>query len=256
MTLCITCFSLFIFSLCCFSDSDEEWQPKVSRGRKRSREGGDGEEEENAGPSQKRVAARARGRGSARGRGRGQGQGQASADAEEDARPWLDENTEDHLPTQPTFRPARTPGPLLIQGAVYTTLQLFRLFFTDTLLRTLLQNTNKFGSQHHGNKWSDISIPDIFSYLAVYMGMIPLPAITDYWRRDELYNIPFPKISDIWKEISTNRHSHTQFAQVKLFAHITIKLQICSIILWLPFFSWTKCKKMQFLYSDASVMPS
>lgn len=166
------CLSLSLFY------SDEDWEPEVSRGRIRRQEdrGGDEEEEDSTSastrtPSRGRATARGRGRGRTRGqrggRGRGQrggrGRGHGSAVAEEEDGAWLDEDTEDILPPQPTFRPSRKPGPQLLQGAMYTALQLFRLFMTDDMLRTLLQNTNTFGAMHHTVKWTDITLPDLFS---------------------------------------------------------------------------------------------
>ncbi|XP_063073836.1 piggyBac transposable element-derived protein 4-like [Engraulis encrasicolus] len=120
---------------------------------------------------------------------------QGSTGGEEEGRPWLDDSTEDHLPPQPEFQPLRTPGPQITQGAEYTALQLFRLFFTDAMLDTLVRNTNKFGAKHHKKKWTDITLPDLFSYMSmlIYMGLSQLPAITDYWKQAKPYNLSFPR---------------------------------------------------------------
>jgi len=174
---------------------DADWVP--SRG---DAEGDENEEEATAGPStsQRKAAGQPRGsvapRGQGGGRGRGRGRGQDCTDAEEKGGPWLDEGTEDHMPPQPNFWPSRTPGPQIKQGA-YTTLQLFRLFFTNTMLRTVVRNTNKYGAIHHADRWTDITLQDLFSYMSmlIYMGLTQLPALRDYWRRAKPYNLPFPK---------------------------------------------------------------
>ncbi|XP_063074183.1 uncharacterized protein LOC134464766 [Engraulis encrasicolus] len=171
-----------------------------------SREEAEGEEEEEeeeaaAGSSTSKGKAAVQPRGSAasggRGRGRGKGQDPAAlpTGADVEGGPWLDDSTEDHLPPQPEFQPLRTPGPQITQGAEYTTMQLFRLFFTDTMLRTLVRNTNKYGASCHADRWTDLTRSDVFSYMSllIYMGMTQLPATSDYWRQAELYNLSFPR---------------------------------------------------------------
>lgn len=139
----------------------------------------------------KGAAGRARGRakGTARGRGRGRGRGR-----EKSGEPWLDTNVDDTIPPQPTFRPKRDPGPQLIPTQSYTPLQLFQLFATRAILETVVANTNKFGSRHHGSKWCTITLQDIFSYLAmlIYMGIVKACAIPDYWRHSRLFSLAFP----------------------------------------------------------------
>ncbi|XP_063074125.1 piggyBac transposable element-derived protein 4-like [Engraulis encrasicolus] len=123
----------------------------------------------------------------------GQGLGSTGANEEGATAPWLDESTEDHLPPQPEFQPLRTPGPQIAQ--LHTALQLFRLFFTDTMLTTVLRNTNKYGAIHHTDQWSDVTLPDLFSYMSmvIYKGLTQLPTSEDYWKRSKPYNLPFPR---------------------------------------------------------------
>ncbi len=111
---------------------------------------------------------------------------------------WNGVDIPDVTPPQPTFRHTNSPGPKLIRTATYTVLQLYQLFFTNSLLQTIIQNTNDYGSIHHtkpSNPWIDVTLQDMFAFMAmvIYMGLVKLPAITDYWRGGNLYNLPFPK---------------------------------------------------------------
>ncbi len=69
--------------------------------------------------------------------------------------------------------------------------------FTN-LLQTIIKNTNDYGSTHYSkpsNPWIDVTLQDMFSFIAmvIYMGLVKLPAITDYWRGGNLYSFSFPK---------------------------------------------------------------
>ena len=71
---------------------------------------------------------------------------------------WNDVDIPDITPPQPTFRPTNPPGPQLIRTAIYTDLQLFQLFWTNSVLQTVLRNTNEFGSTHHSKYcYGDVS---------------------------------------------------------------------------------------------------
>lgn len=42
--------------------------------------------------------------------------------------------------------------------------------------------------------WKDISVGDLYSYLllVIYMGMLKMHSLTDYWRKSSTFIIPFP----------------------------------------------------------------
>lgn len=66
---------------------------------------------------------------------------------------WNISADEDITPQAPVFRPSRTPGPQLLSTASYTVLQLFQLFFSSTMMETIVKNTNVYGvKQHNGKK--------------------------------------------------------------------------------------------------------
>ncbi|KAJ8367578.1 hypothetical protein AAFF_G00314670 [Aldrovandia affinis] len=138
-----------------------------------------------------------------RGRGRGRARGSSSSSSSSHAgtstsgEGWNDVDEPDITPPQPTFRPTRTPGPQLIGVATYTALQLFQLFFTNSVLQTIIQNTNEYASTHYSTpskQWIDVTLQDMFTFmsLVIYMGLVKCSAFPDYWRGGDLYSLPFP----------------------------------------------------------------
>lgn len=182
-------------------DTDEDWSPESSpEHRKRSRQ-----------PSSPSAAAanstgKGRGRrwigrrgilGGWRGwRGRGSQSVHAVSPSTSQER-WHNVDEDDTEPPQPVFRPAHTPGPQLLLTASYTALQLFQLFFSTSVLQTIVQNTNAYGARIHQGRdkpWHNISGEDFKSYLAlvVYMGLVKVSTLIDYWRRSRMYSFLFP----------------------------------------------------------------
>ncbi|XP_030578579.1 piggyBac transposable element-derived protein 4 isoform X2 [Archocentrus centrarchus] len=144
----------------------------------------------------------------ARNRGRGRARGGGATTTAETGQRWYDDQDPDITPTQPTFRPLRNPGSQLITIADYSVLDLFQLFFTKTVLQTIINNTNEHGRAHYNKPsepWTDITLPDMFLYLSivVYMGFVKAPALTDYWRTSSLYSFPFTKKTITGKKFLT-----------------------------------------------------
>ncbi|XP_062273858.1 piggyBac transposable element-derived protein 4-like [Scomber scombrus] len=108
--------------------------------------------------------------------------------------PWLGIDVEDITPPQPVFRPARTPGPQLLGGVDYSNLDLFHLFISKTMLQGIVRNSNTYGERMHPQAWQAISLEDMYSYMAIviYMGLVEIKTIRDYWKKSDLYNFPFP----------------------------------------------------------------
>ncbi|KAK9542336.1 hypothetical protein VZT92_000207 [Zoarces viviparus] len=116
---------------------------------------------------------------------------------EADGDRWRDADEEDVEPPQPRFRPARDVGPQLNRTANYTPLELFQLFFSATVIDTLVRNTNAYGKRkYQGQKerWVPVTTADMHSLicLVLYMGIVPLKTLKDFWRGSKLFSLPFP----------------------------------------------------------------
>lgn len=68
----------------------------------------------------------------------------------------------------------------------------FRLFFTMTVLSTIVEQTNIYARQILGesvNKWVDVTEEEILAILGftILMGINQLPSLYDYWRKDHVF---------------------------------------------------------------------
>uniref|UniRef100_A0A3B5A841 PiggyBac transposable element-derived protein 4-like n=1 Tax=Stegastes partitus TaxID=144197 RepID=A0A3B5A841_9TELE len=142
-------------------------------------------------PRMETRSSRGRGRGGGRGRGRERRVSHTNPSSAEGR--WCGTEVPDITPTLPPFCSARPPGSQLNGTADYTALQLFQQFFTTKVLKTLITNTNMHGRTAY-SPWVDITLKDVFSFLSVviYMGIVKVPSLTDYWRQGRLYSLSFP----------------------------------------------------------------
>lgn len=153
----------------------------------------DSEVEEKPTPIRRgKRAKRARG-----GRRRGGSSGRTQTSTP-DVERWRGVETPDVTPPQPSFCPSRAPGSQVNVSSPYNAADLFQLFFTNTLLLTIIKNTNEFGRTYYNspsNPWMNINLQDMFSFLSVliYMGFVRCTSMNDYWRGGDLYSLTFPR---------------------------------------------------------------
>uniref|UniRef100_A0A3B3Z7Y4 PiggyBac transposable element-derived protein domain-containing protein n=1 Tax=Periophthalmus magnuspinnatus TaxID=409849 RepID=A0A3B3Z7Y4_9GOBI len=106
---------------------------------------------------------------------------------------WCNIEEEDIEPGELKFRPSRCVGPQLSVTSQYSPLELFQLFFSFDVIASLVRNTNAYGKRDNAN-FAAVTPKDMFSYIALvlYMGMVPLKTLLDYWKSTRLYTLPFP----------------------------------------------------------------
>ncbi|XP_058622798.1 piggyBac transposable element-derived protein 4-like [Onychostoma macrolepis] len=102
---------------------------------------------------------------------------------------WKAETDVDGAPQTLRFLPAREPGPQLSTADANSPMSLFKLFFTDSAVDNLCQNTNaqaaRAAAKGRKYKWTDVSVDELYRYIGLvfYMAAVKMSSIADYWRR-------------------------------------------------------------------------
>ena len=82
----------------------------------------------------------------------------------------------------------------------------FFLFFTQALLELIVLQSNKYALECMGEEkyesWDKITVEELTAFMGfmVLMGIVRLPALADYWKKDEVFHY-----SPIASRISRNR---------------------------------------------------
>nr|XP_033471259.1 piggyBac transposable element-derived protein 4-like [Epinephelus lanceolatus] len=149
------------------------------------------------GPGRKRTPSATR-RGRARSRGGCRSRSPLRPQSAASATSWKTEEHPDTAPDPKRFLPARTPGHQLSSTSMYTPLDLFKLFFTDDVVKTLCQNTNKQAAKNivQGKKysWTDITTQEFQKFLGLnfYFALVKMNAVQDYWKTGSIFSLTFP----------------------------------------------------------------
>ncbi|KAJ8390989.1 hypothetical protein AAFF_G00097670 [Aldrovandia affinis] len=126
------------------------------------------------------------------------GANSARAGEEEEER-WCNVEEEDTEPAQPHFIPAHPPGPQLNASQSWSPLRLFQLFFSSTVVCTVVNNTNANIQRRKeaGLKapWNPLSSPKFFVFLRVliFSGLMFVHDRDNMWRMDWPYQLVFPE---------------------------------------------------------------
>ncbi|KAK6301246.1 hypothetical protein J4Q44_G00293440 [Coregonus suidteri] len=94
--------------------------------------------------------------------------------------------------------PTRVPGPTIDTTASWSPLSLFQLFFTTSVVRTIICNTNANAAKRlqSGLKfaWIPLTMRDFYIFLAIllYSGLVSVHERGTYWRKEWPYNFRFP----------------------------------------------------------------
>ena len=161
--------------------------PQSTRGRGRVRGRG------NRGhPQQGRGRGKGRGRGRGRGQGRGgstrgrNGSGGGASSVAGDDLQWSETTN-----TVNVERFTENVGPAVPISAHIV--DIFRLFFTTSLIDLIVEQTNLYASQlmetAQYEKWTKVTADEIWAYFGyvILMGINRLPALADYWKLDPTY---------------------------------------------------------------------
>ena len=70
--------------------------------------------------------------------------------------------------------------------------QIFFLFFTTSVLEHIVEQSNKYAAECMGElfaKWEPITTDELSDYFGfvILIGIVKLPSIHDYWKKDEIY---------------------------------------------------------------------
>ncbi|KAG7487665.1 hypothetical protein MATL_G00025970 [Megalops atlanticus] len=111
---------------------------------------------------------------------------------------WRGPSEEDKQPPPLQFCPRRTPGFQLDFQREYSPSDIFHLFFSKDVIRTLCCNTNKYAAQRTAEgmhrQWTDVNAEEMLRFLSIiiYLGLVKGSAARDMWRKDCLHSHPFP----------------------------------------------------------------
>ncbi|XP_049425710.1 piggyBac transposable element-derived protein 4-like [Epinephelus fuscoguttatus] len=128
---------------------------------------------------------------------------------------WRTERDPDTAPGVSRFMPHRPPGAQVDMHSPYTPKDLFQLFFSTATMRTLCKNTNKYAAiqQEMGKKynWADVVVEELYKFfgLLMYMALVSLPGLQDYWRQNHILSVPFPAMvmtRDRFRSLMWNIH--------------------------------------------------
>lgn len=91
-----------------------------------------------------------------------------------------------------------------------STVGAFFLFFTTTLLEYIVQQSNKYALECVGEKykrWDKMTVKELKAFMGfmLLMGIVHLPSIADYWKKDEVCHY-----APISRRISRNRFFEIQ----------------------------------------------
>nr|XP_046264997.1 uncharacterized protein LOC124069676 [Scatophagus argus] len=112
--------------------------------------------------------------------------------------PWKTEEDADSAPAVSRFQPRRAPGVQVETLSPQSPKDLFLLFFATDTVRTICYNTNKNAAKirEMGKKysWTDVQMEDLYKFLGVliYMSLVSLPSLQDYWRQNHILSVPLP----------------------------------------------------------------
>ncbi|XP_016527966.1 piggyBac transposable element-derived protein 4-like isoform X1 [Poecilia formosa] len=111
---------------------------------------------------------------------------------------WHNREDEDQKPQPLRFVPARMPGPTFDTTSSWSPLSLFQLFFSSSVVRAMIDNTNANAARRlrAGRKfiWKELTVKDFYIFMAIiiFTSLVRVHHASDYWRKSWPYNFSFP----------------------------------------------------------------
>uniref|UniRef100_A0A3Q0S922 PiggyBac transposable element-derived protein domain-containing protein n=1 Tax=Amphilophus citrinellus TaxID=61819 RepID=A0A3Q0S922_AMPCI len=112
--------------------------------------------------------------------------------------PWMTEKVADTAPAVSSFQPRRTPGVQVETLSRHSPKDLFLLFFATDTVRTICSNTNKNAAKNKDlgkkHKWTEVEVEELYKFfgLLIYMSLVSLPSVQDYWRQNHMLSVFLP----------------------------------------------------------------
>ena len=102
-------------------------------------------------------------------------------------------NLQRDRPLNPTDMPfIGQPGIKVRHTNGLTPFGFLKLFLTTTIMQTIIDETNRFGLERHGDDWEKLSDKDMWRFFAliILMAVNKKPKITSYWSTNPNYHQP------------------------------------------------------------------
>ncbi|XP_027859071.1 piggyBac transposable element-derived protein 4-like isoform X1 [Xiphophorus couchianus] len=137
---------------------------------------------------------------------------------------WNTEEDADAAPVVSRFQPRRTPGPQMDLMSNHSPSELFLLFFAADTVKTICDNTNRYAAKNQANgkkyKWAELDTEELYRFfgLLIYMSLVQLPSVQDYWRQNHFLSVPTPAkvmTRDRFRTIMWNLHPSNPEEDVK-----------------------------------------
>uniref|UniRef100_W5LUR1 PiggyBac transposable element-derived protein domain-containing protein n=1 Tax=Astyanax mexicanus TaxID=7994 RepID=W5LUR1_ASTMX len=112
---------------------------------------------------------------------------------------WHDISEDDEQPDIPKFYPKRCPGSQLAPNAAYSPLELFQIFMSESVVGTIVANTNAFARKRAQAvkqfDWFPLTVQEFYTYIGIviFASLMQLKTLNDYWSEKAIYSLPFPR---------------------------------------------------------------
>ncbi|XP_056279778.1 uncharacterized protein LOC130199937 [Pseudoliparis swirei] len=111
---------------------------------------------------------------------------------------WHSKEEESTKPAPLRFKPFRKPGPTFDTTTAWSPLGLFQLFFSASVVKTVIDNTNANAEKRKntGSKfeWKRLDIKDFYIFMSIIIvsGLVTVHNWADYWRKEWPDNFHYP----------------------------------------------------------------